>query len=81
LRVMYGCSRMDKIFYCGKANVTKLERIGIDVEVESEDDKQLLMQQGLEKGWVTDHLGLIAEFAVSGADDKEGELGNSGARV
>lgn len=80
LRVMFGCSRMDKVFYCGKVNIAKLERIGVDVEVEAEEDKQLLKQQGLEKGWVTDHLGLMAEFAVSGADDRvEGELGGSGA--
>jgi tyrosyl-DNA phosphodiesterase 2 len=82
LRVMFGCSRMDKVFYCGKVNIAKLERIGVDVEVEAEEDKLLLKQQGLEKGWVTDHLGLMAEFAVSRADDRvEGELESSGARL
>jgi hypothetical protein len=63
-------------------NIAKLERIGVDVEVEAEEDKLLLKQQGLEKGWVTDHLGLMAEFAVSRADDRvEGELESSGARL
>jgi tyrosyl-DNA phosphodiesterase 2 len=82
LREMFGCSRMDKVFYCGDVQLKRLERIGVDVEVEAEDDKQLLKRQGLAKGWVTDHLGLIAEFAISDVDGQaEGELQSNTARL
>jgi tyrosyl-DNA phosphodiesterase 2 len=64
LRQRFGCSRMDKVFYSGGAIVKRFERIGVDVEVEAEEDKQLLIEQGLDKGWVTDHLGLMLEFAI-----------------
>lgn len=68
LRQRFGCSRMDKVFYSGGATVKRFERIGVDVEVEAEEDKQLLIEQGLDKGWVTDHLGLMVEFAISGVE-------------
>lgn len=67
-RDMFGCSRMDKVFYSGDVKLESLKRIGIDVEVEAEEDKHLLKQQGLEKGWVTDHLGLMAQFTMSAMD-------------
>ena len=70
LRQTYGCSRMDKVFYYGGAVINRFERIGVDVEVEEEEDKQLLIEQGLDKGWVTDHLGLMVEFAISGVEDR-----------
>jgi tyrosyl-DNA phosphodiesterase 2 len=73
LRQTYGCSRMDKVFYSGGAAVKHFERIGVDVEVEAEEDKQLLIKGGLDKGWVTDHLGLMVEFAISGVENREKE--------
>ena len=80
LREMFGCSRMDKVYYCGGADLTKFERIGVDVEVEKKEDKELLKQQGLEKGWVTDHLGVMAEFAITGLDEFE-EVQSNAARL
>jgi tyrosyl-DNA phosphodiesterase 2 len=80
LRQTFGCSRMDKVFYSGGATVKRFERIGVDVEVEAEEDKQLLIEQGLDKGWVTDHLGLMVEFAISGVEGQvEGELQSNAA--
>lgn len=64
LREQFGTSRMDKFFYCGGLQVKKLDKIGLDVEVDEEQDRESLRQQGLERGWVTDHLGLKAEFDV-----------------
>jgi tyrosyl-DNA phosphodiesterase 2 len=82
LREMFGCSRMDKVFYCGDVKLKKLERIGVDVEAEAEEDKQVLKQQGLEKAWVTDHLGLMAEFVISEIEGQvEGKLQSSTARL
>ena len=82
LREMFGCSRMDKVFYRGDVKLKRLERIGVDIEVETEENKQLLKEQGLEKGWVTDHLGLMAEFAVSEIADKvHGDVQSSAARL
>lgn len=81
-RETFGCSRMDKVFYCGDVKLKKLERIGIDVEVETEEDKEVLKGQGLEKAWITDHLGLMADFALSETDAQtEGELQSSAARL
>ena len=82
LREMFGCSRMDKVFYCGSAEIERFERIGVDVEVEGEDNRQLLIQQGLEKGWVTDHLGVMADFALSGVEGQvQQELESDSARL
>ena len=82
LREMFGCSRMDKVFYRGAAKLEHFKRIGVDVEVEGEEDMQLLKQQGLEKGWVTDHLGLMADFAVPCVDGQvKGDLQSTAARL
>ncbi|ETI25836.1 hypothetical protein G647_02613 [Cladophialophora carrionii CBS 160.54] len=65
LRNMFGCSRMDKFFFCGQLRVEKFERFGYGVEVEEESVKKALIEhEGLEAGWVTDHLGVKAEFSL-----------------
>ena len=70
------------MFYCGSAEIERFERIGVDVEVEGEDNRQLLIQQGLEKGWVTDHLGVMADFALSGVEGHvQQELESDSARL
>lgn len=74
LRQMFGCSRMDKVFFCGGIEVLNLERFGIDVEVASDEDKAALMKEGLEKGWVTDHLGVKAEFKMVEVNGGKGGL-------
>ena len=81
LREMFGCSRMDKVYYCGDATVTRFERIGVDIEVETEEDKQLLKQQGLEQGWVTDHLRVMANFTIKGLDGHVEEVQKNAARL
>ncbi|KAI1125397.1 Endonuclease/exonuclease/phosphatase [Nemania abortiva] len=65
LRQLYGCSRMDKVWYCGGVAVTKFARFGADVEVADAKEKDDIMRWGgFEKAWVTDHLGVCAEVAV-----------------
>jgi tyrosyl-DNA phosphodiesterase 2 len=56
---------MDKLFFCGALKCEKFERFGYGVEVEEETVKNVLIkEEGLEAGWVTDHLGVKAEFSV-----------------
>ena len=55
-RQRFGCSRMDKIWYCGRAKVENLEKIGTGVKVEVKDAEHL---------YVTDHLGLMADLTVT----------------
>jgi tyrosyl-DNA phosphodiesterase 2 len=64
-REQYGCSRMDKVLFCGKVAVKRLERIGMGVEVDKKEDREMLMKLGdLDGGYATDHLGLRADLEV-----------------
>ncbi|KAL8931754.1 MAG: hypothetical protein Q9211_006754 [Gyalolechia sp. 1 TL-2023] len=62
LRERFGCSRMDKIFYCGRMRVNSLQRIGMDVKVE--DSKTAVMRSWGTMEYVTDHYGLMADITV-----------------
>ena len=70
LREVYGCSRMDKVLYCGKVGVEEFRKIGEgeevwvqypkwDSDIEDEEDSY----DG-ENVWITDHLGLQAVLRV-----------------
>ena len=69
VRLRYGCTRMDKVWFTeveGNVKVRGLERFGWDVEVEGDEDRRKLMRAaGIEMGWVTDHLGVRADFELS----------------
>ena len=65
LREQFGCSRMDKLFFCGDVKALAVERFGNDVVVEGEEADRL-EALGFEKAWVTDHLGLCAVFEFGG---------------
>ncbi|KAI6090067.1 endonuclease/exonuclease/phosphatase family protein [Hypoxylon rubiginosum] len=69
LRERFGCSRMDKAYFCGSLQLQSFERFGADVEVREEDRKQRdgLLSLGFEKAWVTDHLGIKAVFKFENA--------------
>lgn len=65
-RQMFGCSRMDKLFFCGRLKCETFERFGLGVEVEEQHVKETLVEdKGLEKGYVTDHAGVMAEFSIA----------------
>ncbi|KAL3486314.1 Endonuclease/exonuclease/phosphatase [Aspergillus germanicus] len=70
LRERFGCSRMDKVYFCGGVKVLKLERFGADVLVDGEAEAKTILGLGFEKAWVTDHLGVRAEFEVSNRVEK-----------
>jgi tyrosyl-DNA phosphodiesterase 2 len=64
-RRAFGCSRMDKILFCGGLRVDRLERIGEGITVELLPSVMVPGQRVLtSKVWVTDHLGLMAEFTI-----------------
>ncbi|KAI0451254.1 Endonuclease/exonuclease/phosphatase [Xylaria acuta] len=69
LRRLYGCSRMDKVWYCGGVAVREFARFGQDVEVADEKEKEEIKAWGgfgFEKAWVTDHSGVWAVVDVVG---------------
>jgi len=69
-REKYGCSRMDKVLFCGGVEVESLRRIGEGVEawVEypqwSDDDEEDEDEETGENVWVSDHLGLKSVFRL-----------------
>ncbi|KAJ0414883.1 Endonuclease/exonuclease/phosphatase [Aspergillus carlsbadensis] len=65
LRERFGCSRMDKVYFCGGVKVLKLERFGADVLVDGEVEAKTILGLGFDKAWVTDHLGVRAELEVA----------------
>ncbi|KAL8718543.1 MAG: hypothetical protein Q9225_004333 [Loekoesia sp. 1 TL-2023] len=62
LRELFGCCRMDKIFYCGSMRVENLQRIGVGVKVEESKWAKMRSWGALE--YVTDHYGLMADVIV-----------------
>ncbi|KAL4996660.1 Endonuclease/exonuclease/phosphatase [Aspergillus recurvatus] len=63
-RAQFGCSRMDKVYFCGSAKLLKLEKFGEGVLVEGDEEGRQIANLGFEKPWVTDHLGVMALFDV-----------------
>jgi tyrosyl-DNA phosphodiesterase 2 len=64
-REMFGCSRMDKLFYCGGLEVVAFERFGLGVDVgDKAIEKVLREEEGMDGGWVTDHAGVMATWKV-----------------
>ncbi|ROW02530.1 hypothetical protein VMCG_06134 [Cytospora schulzeri] len=64
LRGQFGCSRMDKVFFCGGVRLVRFERFGGDVMTEGEEEGRQIVELGFEKPWVTDHLGVMAEVEI-----------------
>lgn len=66
-RERFGLSRMDKVLFCGEGlRCVGFGRFGMDVVVEGEAvGRQLMEMAGLERPWVTDHLGVKADFEVT----------------
>ncbi|RMD39943.1 hypothetical protein DV735_g5179, partial [Chaetothyriales sp. CBS 134920] len=64
-REMFGCSRMDKFFFAGDIEVVDFHRFGNGVEVKHQGiRKALVEEEGMDGGWVTDHLGIMATFKL-----------------
>lgn len=64
-RNKFGLSRMDKLMFCGALEVEHFDTFGIDVVIEDEDvGRRMMAEDGLEKPWVTDHLGVRGDFRL-----------------
>ncbi|KAL4745035.1 hypothetical protein BDW72DRAFT_187494 [Aspergillus terricola var. indicus] len=61
-RAQFGCSRMDKVYFCGSIKLLNLERFGEGVLVEGDKERRQIVALGFEEPWVTDHLGVMAVF-------------------
>lgn len=71
-RDRFGLSRMDKFLYCGNVEVDHFETFGMDVVVENDDvAESMIANGGIEKAWVTDHLGIRADFRIESAKTAE----------
>ncbi|KAL2821444.1 Endonuclease/exonuclease/phosphatase [Aspergillus cavernicola] len=65
LREQFGCSRMDKVYFCGGVKLIRFERFGEGVLLDEEgEESERIVELGFEKPWVTDHLGVVAEVEV-----------------
>jgi tyrosyl-DNA phosphodiesterase 2 len=66
-RARYGLGRLDKILYCGALATDGFRTFGLDVVLEGEAGSRLVGEYfgGLEKAWVTDHMGVMADFRVA----------------
>ncbi|KAI1501294.1 hypothetical protein F5X99DRAFT_409264 [Biscogniauxia marginata] len=68
LRALYGCSRMDKVFFRGGLRLLRFARFGADVLLDGDPAgtgaAADLLALGFERPWITDHLGVMAEVEV-----------------
>ncbi|KAH8675538.1 Endonuclease/exonuclease/phosphatase [Xylariales sp. PMI_506] len=66
LRERFGCSRMDKVYYCGQPlGLRSFERFGQGVVLEDKEQQDELVGLGFDKAWITDHLGIKVEFDIA----------------
>jgi len=63
-REQFGCSRMDKVFFCGGLQLRGFERFGAGVELGDTKEREETVRLGFERPWITDHLGVVARFEV-----------------
>ncbi|CAJ2503626.1 Uu.00g110200.m01.CDS01 [Anthostomella pinea] len=64
LRERFGCSRMDKVYFCGGLKLESFQRFGADIQLAEQEQRQKLEGLGFEKPWITDHLGVMAEVSI-----------------
>lgn len=75
-RERFGLTRMDKLLYYGNLEVSHFETFGLDAIVEEDEiAKSMVQNGGLDKAWVTDHLGIRGDFRITpSAKTKESNL-------
>lgn len=77
-REMFGCSRMDKLWYGGQLEVLRFERFGLGVTVgDQEMEEQLVKEEGMERGFVTDHAGVRGTFKIVDRSERASEKASS----
>jgi tyrosyl-DNA phosphodiesterase 2 len=70
-REQFGCSRMDKVYYCGSLKLLEFIRFGQDTQLPEGTDggpelkrRNEIVALGFDKPWITDHLGILAKFDI-----------------
>ncbi|KKK19798.1 hypothetical protein ARAM_003376 [Aspergillus rambellii] len=69
IKKKFGCSRMDKVLFCGGIEPLRLQKIGEGVKAwvqypeQSDEDSTDSTDDG-EEVWATDHIGLCAELKI-----------------
>jgi tyrosyl-DNA phosphodiesterase 2 len=76
MRDRFGCSRMDKIMYCGSVNVDAFEYVGVDVKV-GEEHWKTFESWGVTH-FVTDHYGLMADLNIVKRQESSNLLSSKG---
>lgn len=65
-RQRFGLSRMDKLLYCGTLQLEYFATFGLDVCVDDASlGSKMIEEEGLDKPWVTDHLGVRGDFRIA----------------
>lgn len=65
-RSRFGLSRMDKFMFCGNIEIEKFELFGADAIVEEISKARFMVEEcDIEQAWVTDHLGIRADFNLT----------------
>lgn len=74
-REKFGLSRMDKLMFCGAVELEHFETFGMDIVVDDEQAaKDMVEEEGIEKPWVTDHLGVRGDFRMISAQHTASNL-------
>ncbi|KAJ1338058.1 tyrosyl-DNA phosphodiesterase 2 [Microdochium nivale] len=65
LRNRFGCSRMDKVYFCGGGlRLRRFDTFGEGVELQDGEQRRQLIELGFDRPWITDHLGVMTEFEI-----------------
>lgn len=64
LRMQFGTSRMDKVYFSGGVQLSSFEKFGADICVDDAQEKKDIVGLGFDEPWITDHLGVKAVFRV-----------------
>jgi tyrosyl-DNA phosphodiesterase 2 len=73
-REQFGCSRMDKVYFCGGVKVREFKRFGQDIELPDSEGKQReeVVALGFDRPWITDHLGIFTMLEIEQQQEGSG---------
>lgn len=75
-REQFGCSRMNKVYFCGDIKLREFKRFGYDIQLPEAEVKQReeIVALGFDKPWITDHLGISAVLEIEQQQGSEVHL-------
>ncbi|KAK1761312.1 be34ec7d-0e68-46fe-bb6a-05f4e13c29ca [Echria macrotheca] len=82
-RERFGLGRLDKLFFCGDVELVPqgFRTFGADVVLEGQAGQDLIREVygTLDKPWVTDHLGIMADFRIPTGGEVPGSRPQAGS--